>query len=101
MFVYQLLFNTLDFKKGTDYIIYWKSIGLFESKRLQLYGAFLPDIKYFGMQFNKTLLVVGQESYATKTVKVNIVYDLDNLLKIPLLNFTLKNCPLGVTNSKN
>ena len=53
------------------------------------------------MQFNKTPLVVGQESYATKIVKVNIVYDLDNWLKIPLKNFTLKSCSLGATNSKN
>ena len=53
------------------------------------------------MQFNKTPLVVGQESYATKIVKVNIVYDLDNWLKIPLKNFTLKSCSLGAANSKN
>ena len=53
------------------------------------------------MQFNKTPLVVGQESYATKIVKVNIIYDLDNWLKIPLKNFTLKSCSLGATNSKN
>ena len=33
-----------------------------------------------------------------KTLNAYIVYDLDNWTKILLINFTLKNCLLGVTN---
>ena len=46
MFVYQPTLNTFEFKKdkGTDYVIGWKSNGLFESKFLLLHGAFLPNI---------------------------------------------------------
>ena len=48
----------LKIDKGTDYVIGWKSKGLFESKLLSLHGAFLPKIKYFGykigMQVKKT-----------------------------------------------
>ena len=64
MFVYQATFNTLEFKKdkGTDYVIGWKSIGLFESQLLLLHGTFLTNIRYLGykieMQFNNTPLVV-------------------------------------------
>ena len=50
------------------------------------------------MQFNDTPLVVEQNNYATKIVNTFIVYDLDNLPKIPLRNFALKNCLFGATN---
>ena len=33
--------------KGTDYVIGWKSTGLFQSKLLPLHGPFLPNLKYF------------------------------------------------------
>ena len=42
--------------------------------------------KYFrnkiGIQLNSTPLVVEQNNYATKTVNVYIIYDLDNWQKI-------------------
>ena len=72
MFVYQPTFNTLELKpdKGTDYIIGWP---------------------------NSTPLVVEQNNYTTKIVKVYIVYDLDNWPKVQLRNFTLRNCLFGAT----
>ena len=104
MFVYKPTFNTLEFKKdkGVDYVIRWKSKGLFESKLFPLHGTFLPNIEYFGykigIQFNSTSLVVEQNSYTTKTLNVYIVYDLDNWPNIPLNTFILKNCLFGATN---
>ena len=47
MFVYQPTFNTLELKKDkdTDYVIGWKSKGLFESKLLLLHGVvFSPEL---------------------------------------------------------
>ena len=63
MFVYQSTFNMVELKKdkGTDYIISWKSEGLFESKLFPLHGTFLPNTKYFGykigMRFNNNSFV--------------------------------------------
>ena len=50
------------------------------------------------MQFDYTPLVVEQNNYTSKIVHVYIVYDLDYWPKIPLRNFTLKNCLFGATN---
>ena len=66
---------------------------MFKSKLLPLHGAFLPNIKYFG-----TPLVAEKNNYVTKILNVYIICDLDNLPKIPLRNFTLKNCLFGATN---
>ena len=98
MFLYQPTFNVLEFKnsKSTEYIISWKSKGMFNSKLITLYGAFLPHRKYFknkiGIQFNSTSSVIEQNNYTTKIVNVYIIYDLDNWAKNLLRNFTLKNC---------
>ena len=104
MFVYQPTFNVLELKedKDTEYIIGWKSKGVYISKLIALHGAFLPNVKYFrnkiGIQFNSTLLVIEQNNYATKIANVYIVYDLDNWPKNPLRKITLKNCLFGSTN---
>ena len=50
-----------------------------------------------GIPFNKTPLVVDRNNYATKIVNSYILYCLDNWLKIPLRNFTLKNYLFGAT----
>ena len=60
-------------EKGTKYIISWKSNGLYNSKRVKLHGVFLPN----GIQFNNTLLVMEQNSYRRRMVKVLIVCGLD------------------------
>ena len=81
MFFYQPTFNVLELKndKGTEYIISWKSKGIYDSKLIVLIGALLPNVKYFKnkieIQFNSTPLVIEQNNYATKTVNVYIVYD--------------------------
>ena len=54
--------------KSIDYIISWKSKGLFEFKLVPLlHGAVLHNIKYFrykiGIQFNNTPLVIEQNNY--------------------------------------
>ena len=50
IFVYQRTFYTLELQidKGTNYIIGWKSKGLFESKLHSLLSTLLPNMKYFG-----------------------------------------------------
>ena len=46
MFVYQPTLNTLEIKKpkATDYVLSWKSKGVYTSKRKPLYTAFLHII---------------------------------------------------------
>ena len=96
IFVYQPTFNTLELKKGkgTEFVIGWKSKGVYNSKLTPPYNTFLPTIKCFGskkrIQFNNTPLVEEQNSYTMKIVYAYIVYNLDNQPKIPLRNFTLK-----------
>ena len=64
MFVYQPIINVLKLKndKRTEYIISWKSKGIYNSKLIGLHGTFLPNVKYFrnkiGIQFNSTPLVI-------------------------------------------
>ena len=89
MFIYQPTLNMLELKndKSTEYIISWKSKELYNSKLIALYGAFLPDVKYFnnkiGMQFNNTPLKIEQNICTTRIVNVYIIYDLDNWPKNP------------------
>ena len=102
-FVYQPTFNMLELKtdKGTEYVIGWKSKGVYYSKLVAFHGAFLPNIKdltrKIGIQFNNAPLVVEKNNYTTKIVSVYIVYDLDNWPKFPLRKFILKNCLFGAT----
>ena len=50
MFINQPTFNTseLQLDKGTEYVIVWKSKGLYASKFIPLYTASLHIIKSFG-----------------------------------------------------
>ena len=58
-FVYQSTLETLDLKqdKGTDYVLSWKSNGVYNSKLKPLYTAFLHSIKFtgykMGIKFDK------------------------------------------------
>lgn len=58
-------------------------------------------IKYIkhkiGAQFNSSVLVVAKNNYATKTVNIYIIFDLDNCSKNSLNSFILKNCLFGAT----
>ena len=65
-------------------------------------SAFLYNIKLPGykirIQFNKSVLVIEQNNYATKIVNAYIVYDLDKWPRILFNNFELKNCLFGAIN---
>ena len=94
--VYQPTLDTLELKKdkGIDYVLSWKSKGVFNSKLKSLYTALLNSIKLsrykMGIKFNTDPLAVEQNNYLTKIVNVYIVYYLDAWSKIPLRNFTMK-----------
>ena len=104
MFVYQSTLDTLELKKdkGVDYVPSWESKGVHNSKLKPLYTTFLHSIKLSGyktgIKFDKNPLAVEQNNYLTKIVNVYIVYDLEAWPKIPLRNFTLKNCLFRATN---
>ena len=75
-FVYQPTLDTLELKKGkgTDYVLSWKSKGVYNSKRKPLYTPFLLSIKRsgcrIGIKLNKDSLVVKEDTYLTKIVNV-------------------------------
>ena len=60
--------------KGTDYVLIWKSKGVYNSKLKSLYAAFLHSIKHseyrMGIKFDKDPLAVEQNNYLSKTVNV-------------------------------
>ena len=99
-FVYQHLFNK---KKDQiiDYVLSWKSKGVYNSKSKPLYTAFVHSIKLseykIGIKFHKDPLAVEQNNYLTKIVNVYIVHDLQAWPKIPLRNFSIKYCLFGAT----
>ena len=82
-FVYQATLHPLQSKRenGTDYILSWKSKGVYNSKPKPLYTTFLHSIKLsryrMGIELDKDHLTVEQNNYLTKIVNVYIVYDLD------------------------
>ena len=91
--VYQPILDALELKKdkGTEYVLSWKSNGVFNSKLKPLYIAFLNNIKLSeyitGIKFDKDPLAVEQNNYLTKIVNVYIVYDLDAWPRNPTDNF--------------
>ena len=93
----------LELKKGkdTDCVLSWKSKGVYNSKFKPLCTAFLHSIRLceyrMGIKFDKDLLAVEPNNYASKIVNGYIVYDLDAWPKVQLRNFTIKNCLFGAT----
>ena len=65
--------------KGTEYIIAWKSKGLFKSILKALFNPLSPGIKQFeyklGIQFLNDSLVAGNNNYLTKMLKAYIELD--------------------------
>ena len=102
-FVYQPTLDTLKLKKdkSTDFILSWKSKGVYTSKLKPLYAAFLNSIKYseyiIGIKLDKDPLAVKQNNYLSKIVNDYIVYDLDAWSRNPTNNFKFKNCLFGAT----
>ena len=74
-FFYQPIFDTLQLKKGKviDYVLSWKSKGVYNSKLKPLYSAFLYGIKLsgyrMGIKFDKDPLAAEQNIYLTKIIK--------------------------------
>ena len=72
----------LELKKdrGIDYVLSWKSNGVYNSKLKPLYIAFLHRLKLCGykmeIKFDKDPLAVEQNNYLTEIVNIYIVYDL-------------------------
>ena len=103
LFVYQPTFSVTKYlNTSTEYIISWRSKGIYNTKLIPIKNNSLPNIKYFNkkisLQFDYIPLVVEQNNCTSKIVNVYIVYDLDSWPKISLRNFTLKNCLFGATN---
>ena len=75
-FFYQPTLDTLELKKykGIDYVLSWKSNGVYNSKLRPLYTAFLHSVKLsghrIGIKFDKDILAVEQDNYLTKIVNV-------------------------------
>ena len=83
MLVYQPAFSTLQLNKdkGIDYVISWKSKGVYSSILSPQHTTFLHSIKHCEYQIANTY----------------IVYDLDTCSNNPLRNFALTNCLFGAT----
>ena len=77
--VFKICLLELRKDKGTDYVLSWKSKGVYTSKIKPLYTYFLHNIKLSGfkvkIKFNKDPLAVEQNNYVTKIVNAYIVYD--------------------------
>ena len=75
MFVCQLVFSRLVLKEGegSEYVIAWKSKGLFETELYSLHNDFLHNIIQFRykirMKFNTTPLFIDKNNYVTKNCK--------------------------------
>ena len=88
--------------KGTDYVLNWKSNGVYNFKLKLLYTVVLYRMKLFGYRMRRKFyedpLAVEQSSYLTKIVNVFIVYELNAWSRSPTSNFAFTNCLSGATN---
>ena len=86
---------------STDYILSWKSKGVYNSKLKPLYTTFFHSIKLssyrIGIKFDKDLLTIKQNNYFRQIVNVYIVYNLDAWPRNPINNFKFKNYLFGAT----
>ena len=96
MAIFQQTLDMLGLKKDQliDYILGWKSKGVYISELKPLYAAFSYSIKLaryrMGIKFDKDPLAVKQNNYTTKIVNGYIVYDLDAWPRILLTISSLK-----------
>ena len=103
-FVYQPTLDTLELKKhrGTDYVLSWKSNGVYNSKLKPLYTTLLHSIKISGyimrIKFDKDSLAVEQNTYLTKIVNVHIANELNAWPRNLTNNFKFKNGLFGAIN---
>ena len=104
MFVYQTTFTTNKYHNTrTEYIISWRSKGLYTTKLAPINTDILHNIVYFNrkiaLKLNSTPLILDRNSYIAKIVNVCIVCDLDYWRKDPVRSFTQKGCLFGETNT--
>ena len=97
-FLYQSTFGTLELKKDkvTDYVLSWKSKGVFNSKLKSLPADFLYSIKLseyrIGIKCDKDPLSIEQNNCLTKILNFYIVCVLNIWPRNPRNNFKFKNC---------
>ena len=88
--------------KGTDYVLNWKSNGVYNFKLKLLYTIVLHSIKLFGYRmrrkFDEDPLAVEQSNYLTKLANFFIVYEFNAWPRSPTNNFAFTNCLSGATN---
>ena len=82
-FVNQPELDALELKKGADYVLSWKSMGVCNSKLKPLYTAFLNSIK---LSEYRTKQLIGENCKCSH---------LDTWLRNPTNNFNFKNCLFG------
>ena len=80
MFVYQPTFSTIkDNNTRPEYVISWRSKGLYITKLPPVNNDLLPKKVYFNrkiaLQFDSTPLIVDQNDLIAKIVNVYIVHD--------------------------
>ena len=101
MLIYQTTFTTINTR--TEYIISWRSKGLYTTKLTPINTDILPNIVYFNrkiaLKLNSTPLILDRNSYIAKILNVYIVFDLDYWQKDPVRSFTQKSCLFGETNT--
>ena len=77
--MYQPTLDVLELKKGkcTDYVLSWKSKGVFNSKLKPICTAFLHSIKLseyrIGIEFDEDPLAIEQNNYLTKIFILSII----------------------------
>ena len=102
-FVYQPIFDTLEFKKEkfSDYVLCWKSNGVSTSIPKPLYTHFLQNIKRSGykmrIKFHEDHLTVEQNNSLTKIENVHTAYDLAAWSRDPTNSFKFTNYLFGAT----
>ena len=103
-FVYQPTLDVLESKKGKgiDYVLSWRSNGVYDSKLKLLYTAFLHIAILSGYRtgtkFDKGRLAIEQDNYLTKIVNIYIVYNLVAWSRNPTNNFKFENSLFGANN---
>ena len=94
--------QNLSKSKGTDYVLSWKSKGVYNDKLKILFTAFFHSTKVSGykmeIKFDKNSLDIYQTYYFTKIENVYINDALEMLqIAYDFRNFTIKNCLFSPT----
>ena len=87
--------------KSTNYVLSWKSKGVYTFKFKPLYTVFLHSITLYGckmgINFDTEQLAAEQNNKIAKIVNAYIAYDFEFWSRNPTNNFKFKICLFGVT----